>query len=67
MRFSDPRPKWRAARGKWHRWFAWHPIKIGKEYVWLEWLERRDDNATYDDFNWRDWQYRHLPLITPPI
>lgn len=25
----------------WHYWFAWHPVKIGDQWVWLEWVEAR--------------------------
>ena len=25
---------------QWHRWFAWHPIRIGKKIVWLEFVNR---------------------------
>ena len=27
--------------GFWHRWFAWHPVKIGHEWFWLETVLRR--------------------------
>ena len=30
-----------AARAQtWHRWFAWHPVLAGDEWVWLEFVER---------------------------
>lgn len=25
---------------KWHGWFAWYPVLVGEEYVWLERLWR---------------------------
>jgi putative SOS response-associated peptidase YedK len=25
----------------WVRWFAWFPVRIEGEIVWLEWVERR--------------------------
>jgi hypothetical protein len=25
----------------WHRWFAWHPVRVGDEWVWLETIERQ--------------------------
>jgi len=28
-------------REEWHRWFAWHPVTVGKEWVWWEHVERR--------------------------
>lgn len=27
-------------RGDWNVWFAWHPIEIAGEYIWLERVER---------------------------
>ena len=26
---------------KWHLWFAWYPVVIGGQYVWMETIERR--------------------------
>lgn len=26
---------------KWHRYFAWFPVLIDGEYIWLEWVERK--------------------------
>lgn len=25
---------------RYHNWFAWHPVKIGDVYVWLETVRR---------------------------
>ena len=36
----------------WHRWFAWHPVRVGhKDCRWLEYVERkgRCPNLSYDD------------------
>jgi hypothetical protein len=47
---------------KWHKWFAWHPIKIDNVYadpqwvgkwVWLETIERQYVGKLY-----RNWDYR---------
>ena len=27
--------------GYWHHWFAWHPVKVGHKWVWLEAVMRR--------------------------
>lgn len=50
---------------KWHPYFAWHPVKVGKKNgrhtcAWLRMVERR---------NWAEsviglWEYR-LPSSTP--
>jgi hypothetical protein len=29
------------ARQQWHRWFAWYPVRIGEDTVWLETVEKR--------------------------
>ena len=34
--------RWQANNGGgWSRWFAWHPVRIGDEWVWWEWVERQ--------------------------
>ena len=38
-------------KGQWHYWFAWYPIVMGDELVWLETVQRRGKEravATYD-------------------
>ena len=44
---------------KWHRCFAWEPIRIGDEWVWLEWIERKD-TGSYDTF----YEYRRISQST---
>lgn len=29
--------------GRWQPWFAWHPVKVGDAWVWLETIQRRDE------------------------
>lgn len=34
---------WRAQRARleaWHPWWAWHPVRIDTEWVWLERVQR---------------------------
>lgn len=58
-----------AAKAKWHKWFAWHPIKIGNKTIWLEYVERRkwlSPNGFDYDFcipcnEWRE-EYREIKL-----
>lgn len=40
MRFSRRRLTW-AEIEAWRPWFAWYPVRIGHEFVFLEWVERR--------------------------
>lgn len=37
-------------KSRWHKWFAWHPVVIENDCVWLETVERRIDYGIYDDF-----------------
>jgi hypothetical protein len=34
----------------WCRWFAWYPVSVGGERVWLEWVERRFAGFVLDDW-----------------
>lgn len=36
MRWSAVPPKGPV----WRKWFAWYPVRIGDEWVWLEMVER---------------------------
>lgn len=38
--------------GAWHRWFAWYPVTVGTEWVWLEWVERRCVEWNYAGETW---------------
>jgi len=34
--------RWKVRKTKeWNPWFAWHPVRIGNTWIWLEWVERR--------------------------
>src|SRR5262249_13675412 len=39
----------------WGSWFAWHPISVDGQRVWLHWIERRRYHRYLDD-DW--WGYR---------
>ena len=41
----------------WERWFAWHPVKIGNEWVWFETIERKPDWWEISHKH-EDWKYR---------
>ena len=28
-------------RKRWHQWFAWYPVRIGRDIIWWEWTMRR--------------------------
>jgi len=49
--------EWYAAINKWHRWFAWHPVRVGsRDCRWLEAVERRG----YSCYDGISWEYRAL-------
>ena len=31
---------YRRRRVRWVKWFAWYPVKVEEEWVWLEWVDR---------------------------
>lgn len=57
-------PTWEervAAMGKWHPWFAWHPVRIGShDCRWLETIERRGD------LGYGGWSFQYRPAPTQP-
>ena len=46
--------------GHWHLWFAWRPVKIGKDQaVWLERVERRGGWRRHYKWEWPDWEWEY--------
>jgi hypothetical protein len=46
-----------AATYEWHRWFAWHPVRVGpRDCRWLEVLERRRVSGA--PYCGPSWEYR---------
>ena len=45
---------------EWQPWFAWHPVKIGPQWVWWEWVERKFYSGAMGDgiFDYR------LPVLS---
>ena len=41
----------------WHKWFAWHPIKIRGNRVWLKTVYRRNVISYVDMDNWATYEY----------
>ena len=39
----------------WHPWFAWHPVNVQDEWIWLERVERQVDayGATLRFYDYR--------------
>lgn len=42
----------------WHQWFAWHPVTIGSNIVWLERVERKGTYMAGWGDAWWSWEYR---------
>ena len=43
---------------EWHRWYAWHPVRVGPgDCRWLEYVERKIEFCWDDYF----WEYRAAP------
>lgn len=49
-------------KAEWHRWFAWHPVKINNALVWLRWVERRQ--AAIGEFG-DEWERRQIVANAP--
>lgn len=63
MKFHCKTPETRAqyvARlEQWHRWFAWHPVRVAKnDCRWLEVVERKAEQKNCWDDSWFEWEYR---------
>jgi len=46
--------------GPWQQWFAWRPVKIKGERVWLEKICRRKINTYVDHDDWARYEYGTL-------
>lgn len=43
---------------EWHQWFAWYPVVVECEWVWLERVERRASRRAYPGEI--DYEYKHV-------
>lgn len=34
---------------RWHKWFAWRPVRIDERIYWLETIERMFQERVYED------------------
>jgi hypothetical protein len=49
--------------GEWYSWFAWHPVRVGRQIVWLEWVERKADCAGgAEQYAWYDYRERQAQM-----
>lgn len=46
------------SKRKWSKWFAWYPVRIGDELVWLETVQRRIVWDRVDEVNL--WLHKEL-------
>lgn len=54
---SESREERHKRLGKWHIWFAWHPIRIGKKKYWLEYVYRRGEEYIGISAVMWTWEY----------
>ena len=58
----DCGPTWKekiSAKEQWHKWFAWHPVRIGShDCRWLETIYRRGTFNSGWEENWWEWEYK---------
>lgn len=47
-------------RSPWTKWFAWYPVMINGERVWLESVFRRCINTYVEFDNWKRYEYATL-------
>ena len=48
---EESRMRWTAKNPEdWHGWFAWYPVVVSGQWVWLERLERRDGETFCGDY-----------------
>ena len=59
--------EWFAARTRWHRWFAWPPIRIAShDCRWLEMIERKGTfYPGWGEAYWC-WEYRAMLTASQP-
>lgn len=50
-------------RSGWRPWFAWRPVVIGSEWVWLELVERREVYVACHPCGEYESQYRLRAVI----
>lgn len=51
--------EWEERIGRWHSWFAWYPVRVGKhDCRWLERVERKGTVEFSYDGLYTNWQYR---------
>jgi len=45
---------------RWHRWFAWHPVRWDGGWAWLEPVWRSASEASWDGYGGMIWRYRPM-------
>jgi hypothetical protein len=56
-------------RKQWHDWFAWRPVYVGDQLVWLETIERRLTYSCNEGNPWTTnyWDRRLKPPAPEPL
>lgn len=48
----------------WRPWFAWRPVKVNGQTIWLQRIYRRCINAYVDMDDWKRYKYGTIFNIT---
>ena len=51
-------------RKKCRKWFAWHPVKVCNEWVWLEWVTKVTEQwwfSSYEELDYMHPRGRRIP------
>ena len=49
-----------AMKPKWREWFAWRPVKVHGEWVWMKTVYRRCLNTYVDYDDWKRYEYGNI-------
>ena len=44
--------------GKWHPWFAWHPVRTPGAWAWMSWVMRRGLLCFDGEAEWVRTEYK---------
>ena len=63
-RVRKPYTRYKALH-KWHKWFAWHPVRVptsgrmsGQTMVWLSNIKRKGTAVGWIDYTHWVWEYK---------
>jgi hypothetical protein len=51
--------EWLNKKRQWNKWFAWYPVSVLEERVWLEWVERKGWTSGVGESGTVYWEYEY--------